>query len=65
VTAPAPAQQPVIVAGVSLRRILLVIGTVLFVIAAFAAGGDPLGNIGEWCWAFGAFAAWILSGAVP
>ena len=48
-----------------LSRILLVIGTVLFVLAAFAAGGHPLAGIRDLPWAFGAFAAWVLSGAVP
>ena len=62
----APAQpQPVVVTAWSLRRILLVIGTVLFVLAAFAAGGDTLGGIADWVWGFGGFAAWVLSGAVP
>lgn len=62
----APQQpQPVAVAPYSLRRILLVIGTVLFVLAAFAAGGDTLGGIAAWVWGFAGFAAWVLSGAVP
>lgn len=62
----APAQpQPVVVTPFSLRRILLVAGAVLFVLAAFAAGGDLLGGIPAWSWAFGAFGAWCLSGAVP
>jgi hypothetical protein len=61
-TAPA---QPVVVTPYSLRRILLVIGTILFVLAAFAAGGDTLGGITAWVWGFAGFAAWVLSGAVP
>jgi len=66
-TAPAPPpQQPRPVYGPwYLSRVLLVIGTILFVLAAFAAGGHPLAGISEWPWAFGAFAAWVLSGAVP
>lgn len=61
-----PAQpQPVVVTPYSLSRILLVIGTVLFVLAAFAAGGDTLGGIPAWTWGFAGFAAWVLSGAVP
>jgi hypothetical protein len=63
-TTPAP-QQTVVVSPVSLRLILLVVSAVLFVLAAFAAGGDALGNIPAWSWGFGAFAAWVLSGAVP
>jgi len=64
VTAPAQPQQ-VVVSPYSLRRILLVVGTVLFVLAALAAGGDTLGGIAAWSWGFGGFAAWVLSGAVP
>jgi hypothetical protein len=45
-------------------RALLVTGTVLFVLAAFAAGGDMLGGITDLPWAFGAFAAWMLAKAV-
>lgn len=64
----APAQQqpaPVVMAPLSLRRILLVAGTVLFVLASFAAGGDTIGGITAWTWGFAGFAAWVLSGAVP
>jgi hypothetical protein len=64
--APPPQPQPHPVYGYwHLSRILLVIATILFILAAFAAGGHPLAGIGEWPWAFGAFAAWVLSGAVP
>lgn len=48
-----------------LSRVLLVTGTVLFVLAAFAAGGHPLAGVTDLPWAFGGFAAWVLSGAVP
>jgi hypothetical protein len=69
VTTPAPPPQqpqPRPVGGPwYLSRVLLVIGTILFVLAAFAAGGHPLAGVADWCWAFGAFAAWVLSGAVP
>lgn len=64
----APSQQqprPVVVTPLSLSRILLTVGAILFVLAAFAAGGDTLGGITAWSWGFGAFAAWMLSGAVP
>lgn len=61
----APAPQPAAVVPVSLRRVLLVVGTVLFVLASFAAGGDTLGGITAWTWGFAGFAAWVLSGAVP
>jgi uncharacterized membrane protein YdcZ (DUF606 family) len=47
-----------------LARILLFISAVLFVLGAFAAGGDSLGTIPDWSWFGGAFAAWVLSGAV-
>jgi hypothetical protein len=63
-TTPAPQPRPVY-GPVSFSRVLLVIGTILFVLASFAAGGHPLAGITEWPWAFGAFAAWMLSGAVP
>jgi hypothetical protein len=62
---PQPAPARVVVAYPSFRRILLVIGAILFTLAAFAAGGHPLAGIPDWPWAFGAFAAWVLSGAVP
>lgn len=62
----APQQpQSVVVSTLSLSRVLLFIGTVLFALAAFAAGGDALGGITAWSWGFGGFAAWVLSGAVP
>lgn len=65
-TAPsAQPPRPVVAAPLSLSRVLLVVGTVLFVLAAFAAGGDALGGITAWSWGFGGFAAWMLSGAVP
>lgn len=65
--APPPAAQPRQPYGGPwyLSRILLVAGTILFVLAAFAAGGHPLAGISAWPWGFGAFAAWVLSGAVP
>jgi hypothetical protein len=66
VTAPsAQPPRPAAPAPLSLSRVLLVVGTVLFVLAAFAAGGDTLGGIAAWSWGFGGFAAWMLSGAVP
>jgi hypothetical protein len=55
--------QPVLVW--SPRRFLLIVGCVLFVLAAFAEGGDPLAGIPAWSFGFGAFAAWMLSWAVP
>jgi hypothetical protein len=64
-TTPAPGPYPYQRGYWGFARILLVIGAILFVLAAFAAGGHPLAGVGEWPWAFGAFAAWVLSGAVP
>jgi len=65
-TAPAPQPQPVYPAGTwPPRRILLLVAAVLFVIAAFAAGGDTLGGITAWVWGFAGFASWALSGAAP
>lgn len=63
-TAPSAQQQPVVVSAVSLSRILLVIGCVLFVIAALCAG-DVITGWSDLAFAFGGFAAWTLSGAVP
>ena len=64
-TTPAPGPYPYQRGYWSLSRCLLLIGAILFVLAAFAAGGHPLAGITDWPWAFGAFAAWTLSGAVP
>lgn len=64
-TTPDPRQRPVVVTQVSLSRVLLLIAAVLFVLGAFAAGGDAAGDITAWVWGFGGFAAWVLSGAVP
>jgi hypothetical protein len=50
---------------IPLSRILMFAACVLFVIAAFAAGGDELGRITAWAWGFGGFAALALSWTVP
>jgi hypothetical protein len=63
--APPPQQQRPVYGPWYPSRFLLVIGTVLFVLAAFAAGGHPLAGVTDLPWAFGGFAAWVLSGAVP
>lgn len=63
-TAPS-ARPPVPAPSLPLSRILLVTGTVLFAVAAFAAGGHPLAGVSAWPWGFGGFGAWMLSGAVP
>lgn len=44
---------------------MLLISAVLFVIAAFAASGDALGDITAWTWGFAAFAAYVLAWVVP
>jgi hypothetical protein len=49
---------------VAASRILLVIGTVLFVFAALTSGGASILSAPMWAWGFGAFAAWCLAGAV-
>lgn len=59
--APAPGPYP---RGTHVWWMLLISG-VLFVIAAFAASGDALGDITAWTWGFAAFAAWVLSWVVP
>ena len=63
-TAPQQQPQPVVVSPLSLSRILLVIGCILFTLAALSAGG-VIASIAAWAFGFGAFAAWMLSGAVP
>jgi hypothetical protein len=64
-TTPAPGPYPYQRGYWSFSRLLLLAGFILFVLAAFAAGGHPLLDIGQWSWGFGGFAAWVLSGAVP
>jgi hypothetical protein len=49
------------IAPFSLSRLLRFIGAVLFIVAAFAAGGHVLFGIPEWTWGFAAFGAWVLS----
>jgi hypothetical protein len=44
---------------------MMLIAAVLFVIAAFAASGDALGDITAWTWGFAAFAAFVLAWVVP
>jgi hypothetical protein len=44
---------------------MLLISGVLFVIAAFAASGDALGDITAWTWGFAAFAAFVFAWVVP
>jgi hypothetical protein len=62
---PQPVQNQVVVQRAwTGSRILLFIACVLFVLAAFAAGGDSLSDIPTLSWAFGAFAAWMLSAAI-
>jgi hypothetical protein len=63
-TAPVPGPYPYQRGYWNFSRVLLVIGAILFVLAAFAAGGHPLAGVGEWPWGFGAFAAWMLSRAL-
>ena len=60
---PQPAPARVVVAYPSFRRTLLVIGTGLFVIGSPCFGGVL--HESAWAFGFGAFAAWMLAGAVP
>ena len=46
-------------------RMLLIIAAVCFFLAAITASGSDVLNGPMWAWAFGGFAAWALSGAVP
>lgn len=64
--APAPQQpQRPVYGPLHLSLLLVIAAVVLMVLAAFAAGGDSLGDIPAWSWAFGALAAWFLSSVVP
>lgn len=63
VTPPAPA--PVPATAWTLRRVLLVISGVLFIVAAFASGGHVLLTVPAWSWAFGGAAAYALAWTVP
>lgn len=55
-------QQKIAGRDITLAKILLFVGCILFVIASLMAGGVISGAM--WAWAFGGFAAWILAGAV-
>lgn len=46
------------------NRLLLIIAAVCFFLAAITACGQPIFNAPALAWAFGAFAAWCLAGAV-
>jgi hypothetical protein len=48
-----------------LFRFFVLVGVVLFALAAFAAGGDALASIPSWSWGFGAGGAWMIAWAVP
>ena len=45
-------------------RVLLVIGAICFFLAAIIICGAKIFDSPAWAWAFGGFAAWMLSGAV-
>jgi hypothetical protein len=44
---------------------MMLISGILFVLAAFAFGGDSLGDIPAWTWMAAGFAAWVLASVVP
>lgn len=44
---------------------MMLFAGVLFIIGAFAASGDALGDITFYTWFSAAFAAWALSSVVP
>lgn len=46
-------------------RLCLIVSVVLFILAAFTAGGHALLNVPAWSWGFGAFAAVVLARVVP
>lgn len=58
-------QQPVARPVYSHTRLVLIISVILFVLAAFAAGGHALLDIPAWSFGFGAFAAYVLAWVVP
>jgi hypothetical protein len=47
-----------------INRLLLVIGGVLFFLAAITFAGSSIFGAPAWAWGFGGFAAWCLAGAV-
>jgi hypothetical protein len=51
--------------GVTVSKVLLVAGAVMFVLAAFAAGGHALEGVPALSWFGGGFAAWVLAGVIP
>jgi hypothetical protein len=61
---PVPASTTA-VGVIPFSRIVMFAACVLFVLAAFAAGGHPLGGITAWTWGFAGFAAFALSWSVP
>jgi hypothetical protein len=60
----APVQQPVAARPFGASRVFLIIACVLFVIAAFVAGGNDFLTTEAWAWGFGGFASWVLSQAL-
>jgi len=44
---------------------MMLIAAVLFIIGAFAFGGDALGDIPGWAWDSAAAAAFVLAWVVP
>ena len=55
-------QTPQPVRPFTINRVLLLVATVLFVLAALSAGLNW--SISMWCFGWGGFAAWALAGAV-
>ncbi len=45
-------------------KILLVVGAILFFLAALTETGSDIAGTPALAWAFGGFAAWCLAGAV-
>ena len=60
-----PARPVYTVGTLSVSRLFMFAAAVLFVLAAFAAGGDALGGVNAWSYGFGAFAAVALAWALP
>jgi len=49
---------------VTASKILLVVGAILFFLAALMETGSDVAGTPALAWAFGGFAAWCLAGAV-
>ena len=61
-TQPETARRPL--PSPTLGLLCVIASVVMFVLAAFAFGGDSLGDVPAWTWMAGALAAWGLAKVV-